>query len=65
MFVVIYLDQFLLRMLSCRPCGGTDAIVPSRIFKGVPAARPSPDTSLVMETFSDFLEIFINFHQCK
>ena len=38
------------------PCGGTDASVPSRIFKRA-CCTPSPDTSLVIETFSDFFVI--------
>ena len=38
------------------PCGGTDATVPSMIFRSA-CCTPSPDTSLVMEVFSDFLVI--------
>ena len=38
------------------PCGGTDAIVPSNILRRA-CCTPSPDTSLVIETFSDFLVI--------
>ena len=38
------------------PWGGTDATVPSRIFKRA-CCTPSPDTSLVMDGFSDFLVI--------
>ena len=43
-------------MNSCRgclrpPCGGTEAMVPSRIFKSA-CCTPSPDTSRVMEGFS-------------
>ena len=37
-------------------CGGTDAIVPL-IFLKVIAESPSPDTSLVIDGFSDFLAI--------
>ena len=38
------------------PCGGTEATVPSRILRSA-CCTPSPDTSLVMETFSDFFVI--------
>ena len=38
------------------PCGGTDAIVPSIILSNA-CWTPSPDTSLVMDGFSDFLVI--------
>ena len=38
------------------PCVGTDAIVPSNILRRA-CCTPSPDTSLVIETFSDFLVI--------
>ena len=38
------------------PCGGTDATVPSTIFSKA-CCTPSPLTSLVIDGFSDFLEI--------
>ncbi len=38
------------------PCGGTDATVPSSILRSA-CCTPSPDTSLVMDTFSDFFVI--------
>ena len=38
------------------PCGGTEATVPSKIFNSA-CCTPSPETSLVIETFSDFLVI--------
>ena len=34
------------------PCGGTDATVPSRIFNKA-CCTPSPETSLVIDAFSD------------
>jgi hypothetical protein len=33
------------------PCGGTDAVVPSRIFSRA-CCTPSPETSLVIDGFS-------------
>ena len=38
------------------PCGGTEAIVPSKILRR-DCCTPSPETSRVIETFSAFLEI--------
>ena len=38
------------------PCGGTEAIVLSMIFKSA-CCTPSPDTSRVIDTFSLFLAI--------
>ena len=38
------------------PCGGTEATVPSKILSNA-CCTPSPETSLVMETFSDFFVI--------
>src|SRR5678815_370285 len=38
------------------PCGGTLAMVPSRIFRSA-CCTPSPETSRVIEGFSDFLAI--------
>ena len=35
------------------PCGGTDAVVPSRIFSSA-CCTPSPETSRVIDGFSDF-----------
>ncbi len=43
----IHLQEFLLRMLASA-CGGTDATVPSMIFRSA-CCTPSPDTSRVME----------------
>ncbi len=38
------------------PCGGTEACVPSRILSSA-CCTPSPDTSRVIDGFSDFREI--------
>ena len=38
------------------PCGGTAATVPSRIFSSA-CCTPSPETSRVIDGFSDFREI--------
>ena len=38
------------------PCGGTEAVVPSNIFNKA-CWTPSPETSLVIDGFSDFLAI--------
>ena len=38
------------------PCGGTDATVPSRIFNKA-CCTPSPDTSRVIDGFSDLRAI--------
>lgn len=38
------------------PCGGTEAFVPSIILSNA-CCTPSPLTSLVIDGFSDFLEI--------
>ena len=38
------------------PCGGTEAMLPSSILSSA-CCTPSPDTSLVMDTFSDFFVI--------
>ena len=38
------------------PCGGTDAVVPSRIFSSA-CCTPSPETSRVIDGFSDLRAI--------
>ena len=42
------------------PCGGTLAIVPSRIFSSA-CCTPSPETSRVIEGFSSFLADLVDF----
>ena len=55
-YLTYQLVKILVEDVFCLPLGGTEAMVPSISFKRA-CCTPSPDTSLVIEGLSDFLEI--------